>query len=79
MTNSREQPRKYPVKVYLYRAEPSSAEMARRKDERIVIVSNGRSTAAEIAPLKNIDAVSARLKAEVERMEQQRREGMVRL
>lgn len=74
MANRKEQPRKYPVKVYLYRADA-----IQRNCERIVIVSNGRSTAAEIAPLKNIDAVSARLKAEVERMEQQRREGMVRL
>lgn len=74
MANRKEQPRKYPVKVYLYRADATQGDC-----ERIAIVSNGRSTAAEIAPLKNIDAVSARLKAEVERMEQQRREGMVRL
>lgn len=67
--NRKEQPQKHAVRLYLYRGK--------EKDERVVIVSNGRSTAAQVASLHSIDAVSARLKAEVEQMETERRKGEI--
>lgn len=67
--NKGNQPRKSPVRVYFYRAP--------EKDQRIVIVSNGRSTAAQVAHLHDIDAVAGELRREVEAIEAQRRKGMI--
>lgn len=69
MAHTKEQPRKSPVRVYFYRAP--------EKDQRIVIVSNGRSTAAQVAKLTDAETVAEKLKAEVEAMEAQRRKGMI--